>query len=236
MQPNEIMHVIETFGDNFIAGLAIGFYYLVVYWTRLKDGLGLTKDPTKNLSQLEKNYQLLQLQIEVEKAKQDSGLDKTVLAKLEQDFQNRIEQKQSPPFTSAQKFIAIPMILFFALVMLSELFSPESSAQDQIDVALGFIFFAVIIFVGFWGIPLLQNKANSKLRTVGFSVFWAFGFFLISYFILYILALLLFDWELSETFIEQLLLVSIVVSSVMGYFHKLPFMKTAKPLSPEGPN
>lgn len=93
------------------------------------------------------------------------------------------------------------------------------------DTLLRLMLFVIVIVVGFWGVPILQNKAGSKLRTIGFAIFWGFGLYLIGGGTIYVLYLELFAEELSDDFMGNLFLASIIISSILAYFQKLPFMK-----------
>jgi hypothetical protein len=83
MDAQEVVQVVENLQKNVLVGILVLIYYLIVYWQRIKDGLGLSHDKRNNLDRIVKSYQLLKLRLEIEKIKKDSGLDRALLERLE---------------------------------------------------------------------------------------------------------------------------------------------------------
>ncbi|MCU7940954.1 MAG: hypothetical protein KZQ74_01535 [gamma proteobacterium symbiont of Bathyaustriella thionipta] len=108
MEVQDVVKTIEDLQTNMFAGSVLLLYYLVVYWQRIKDGLGLFSDKKYNLDRVEKNFQLLKLRIEIEQIKKDSGLDSELLEQLEQEMQARLEKKKVRPLPAHKNFWLFP--------------------------------------------------------------------------------------------------------------------------------
>lgn len=231
MDAQELIKTIDNPQSNASAGLIVILYYLIVYWPRIKDGLGLSRNQQPNLDHIEKNYQLLKLRIELEQIKKDSGLDHQLLEKLEQEMQARLEVKKHRAFTAVQKFIAIPlMIVFFILSFLELQALNENSTSTALDILVGTVFCITIIIIGFWGIPLLQKQKSHWLRKVGFIVFWTFAFYIAGLFPLYIYANTLLDnRQFADDSVGYIFAISVISSLFLGVLNKLPFMGPPEP-------
>ncbi len=226
MEVQEIVKTVENLQANVSAGIVVVLYYLVVYWPRIKDGLGLSRRRQVDLDRVEKNFQLLKLRIEIEKIKQDSGLDSEVLERLEKEMQDRLEVKKGKPFTNAQKFVAIPLVILIILQCFLELQALDQNATNSAtDILVGTVFIITIVIIGFWGIPVLQRQRAGWLRKTGFIVFWAFGFYIIAYFLIFITVKLTWDIEqLTDALLGMIFLTALVVSIVLGLMNRLPLM------------
>jgi len=232
MDVQELIKTIDNLQSNASAGLIVIFYYLVVYWSRIKDGLGLTTKQRKaDLDKIEQNYHLLKLRIELEKIKQDSGLDKDILEILEQEMQTRMEIKKSEPFTGLQKFVAIPiMIVFIIFGFLDFQALTEDSDSTSLDILLGELFCFTITIIGFWGIPHLQKQKSSWFKKTGFIVFWSFAFYIIGCILIYIYSnTILNDTQFADDSVGIIFLISVICSIILGIFKKLPLMKQSTP-------
>jgi hypothetical protein len=227
MDIQETLKVVENVQENIAAGVVVIFYYMVVYWPKIKDGLGLSLGRKFDFARTEKNYQLLKLRLEIEVLKKKSGLDSELLEKLEREMQSRQEEKRGKAFTPAQKFIAIPLLIFTGLLILMGLQeASQGTDSSATDVLVGGLFVALVTVIGFWGIPLLQQVQNKAIRKVGFIAFWVLGFYIMTYILFFIVVTNLFDVdELSDAVISSLFLFSLVSSVVLGLIGKLPFMR-----------
>jgi hypothetical protein len=83
--------------------------------------LGLSRKKEIDLERIEKNYQLFKLRIEIEQIKKKSGLDNQLLEQLEHEMLSRLKESKQKSFTPAQKFIAIPIVIFVILLSFIEL-------------------------------------------------------------------------------------------------------------------
>lgn len=226
MDVQEIIKTVENVQGNVSTGIVVLIYYLVVYWPRIKDGLGLGGRRQLNLDKIEKNYQLLKLRIEIEQQKKASGLDAELLDTLESEMQSRLVEKKGKPFSNVQKFVAIPLIIIIFLQSFLELQAlNQDSVNSAVDIVAGTIFILTVVVVGFWGIPLLQRQQGGWLRKTGFIVFWVFGFYILAYVLAFVSARIALGVEqLSDAALGALFLISFVASIVLGLFNKLPFM------------
>jgi|GEM_PF-2058018 len=233
MEVQEIIKTVENLQANVSTGIIVIFYYLVVYWPRIKDGLGLTRNRKVDLDRVEKNFQLLKLRIEIEKLKKDSGLDSELLERLEQEMQSRLGRQKDKPFTNAQKFVAIPLIILVILQSLLELQAlTPASPNSATDILTGTVFILTVIIVGFWGIPVLQKLQSRGLRKTGFIMFWTFGFYIPAYFLIFIFVKLNSGTEqLSGSTLGAIFLSALAASVILGIMGRLPFMRIA----PENP-
>jgi len=229
MDVQEALNIVENIKGDVTAGIVIALYYLIVYWQKIKDGLGLSRRKEFNFEKIEKNYQLLKLRIEIEQLKKKSGLDNNLLERLEHEMQSRLEEAKHKAFTPAQKFIAIPLIIVVIILSLTELQGvSEESANTAIDILSGALFVITTTIVGFWGIPILQTIQKSWQRKIGFIIFWSIGFYIISYFLVFIFAATVLNIQGLATFtLCVILLCSIVCSLALGIIEKLPFMRMA---------
>lgn len=233
MEVQEIIKTVENLQANVSTGIIVIFYYLVVYWPRIKDGLGLTRNRKVDLDRVEKNFQLLKLRIEIEKLKKDSGLDSELLERLEQEMQSRLGRQKDKPFTNAQKFVAIPLIILVILQSLLELQAlTPASPNSATDILAGTVFILTVIIVGFWGIPVLQKLQSRGLRKTGFIMFWTFGFYIPAYFLIFIFVKLSSGTEqLPGSTLGAIFLSALAASVILGIIGRLPFMRVA----PENP-
>jgi hypothetical protein len=233
MEVQEIIKTVENLQANVSTGIIVIFYYLVVYWPRIKDGLGLTRNRKVDLDRVEKNFQLLKLRIEIEKLKKDSGLDSELLERLEQEMQSRLGRQKDKPFTNAQKFVAIPLIILIILQSLLELQAlTPASPNSATDILTGTVFILTVIIVGFWGIPVLQKLQSRGLRKTGFIMFWTFGFYIPAYFLIFIFVKLSSGTEqLPGSTLGAIFLSALAASVILGIIGRLPFMRVA----PENP-
>lgn len=227
MDAQEIFQVVENLQKNITVGIVVVIYYLIVYWQRIKDGLGLSRDKKRDLDKVEKSYQLLKLRIEIEKIKKESGLDQALLEKLEQEMQAGLEDK-GKSFTNIQKFLAIPLII---LVVMQGVWEIQAIDQDtgntELDVIFGMVFVVTTIIVGFWGIPVLQRQQKGWLRKTGFTAFWTIGFYILVYILVFLIYKFIYGTEqVPGTTLGLIFLISLVCSIFLGYFGKLPFMNT----------
>ncbi|SHJ04893.1 hypothetical protein SAMN02745165_01407 [Malonomonas rubra DSM 5091] len=227
MNTQDIFKAIEAFESNAIVGLIVILYYVLIYWPKIKDGLGLSRNRKYDLNRVEKNYQLLKLRIEIEELKQKSGLDSDLLEKLETEMQSRLQGERGKPFTPAQKFVAIPLVILVVLLTVLELQGLNDSAEGSaLDILAGAAFVITVTVVGFWGIPLLQTFKRGWLRKTGFIIYWWLALYILSYFAAFLIATLIFGYEeLPMEIISLLFLLSIAVSLVAGFFGRLPFMR-----------
>ena len=227
MNIQEVLKTVENFQGNVSAGIVVALYYLIVYWPRIKDGLGLSRSQKYDLDRMEKNYQLLKLRIEIEQIKKNSSLDSKLLERLEYEMQASLEEKKGKPFTTAQKFIAIPLIIIVIILGFIELQEiNQESSNTSIDVLSGGVFVITTIIVGFWGIPILQACQKGWLRKTGFIIFWTFGFYIISYFLIFVFAKTILEIkELAGSTLRLIFLSSIVCSLIIGMMGRLPFMR-----------
>ena len=230
MDAQEVVNVVEDLQTNASAGIVVIIYYLIVYWQRIKDGLGLSRENKNDLNRVEKSYQLLKLRIEIEKIKKDSGLDSTLLEQLEQEMQASLEDKKVKPFTDVQKFVAIPLIILVVIQSGFELQAiDQNSGNTGFDILSGTVFVITTIIVGFWGIPILQNQKKGWLKKTSFIAFWTFGFYILSYFSIFIFSSNVLEIEeLAGTTLGLILLFSFLCSLFLGIFEKLPFMLTKR--------
>lgn len=229
MDAQEVVKVVEDLQTNASAGIVVLIYYLIVYWQRIKSGLGLSRDNKNDLDRMEKSYQLLKLRIEIEEIKKESGLDSTLLEKLEGEMQASLEYNKGKPFTNVQKFLAIPLLILIVIQSGFELQAiDENSGDTEIDILAGAIFVITTIIVGFWGIPILQNLKKGWLKKTGFIVFWTFGFYILSYFSIFISSKVLGGERPADTTLGLILLFSFLCSLFLGIIEKLPFMLTKR--------
>ena len=228
MDIQDAFKAVESFQGNVSAGIVVALYYLIVYWPKIKDGLGLSRGRKYDLNKVEKNYQLLKLRIEIEEIKKKSNLDSDLLERLESEMQARLEGEKGKPFSSAQKFIAIPLIILVALLTAVELQEAGQAGTDSsIDILSGAIFIITITIIGFWGIPVLQSFKRGWLRKTGFICFWSFAFYIICYFSAYIAATTFWDYEeLPDPVISLIFLASISCCLLLGLLGKLPLMNS----------
>ena len=229
MSIQEVIKFIEGFKGDAAAGFIVVIYYLIVYWPKIRDGLGLSLGKKLDYDRVEKNYQLLKLRIEIEKIKKDSGLEPELLDKLENEMLARQEVKKGKPFTPVQKFVAIPLLILTIILVFMELYSPNPNAETtDVDTIVGGVFIAIITIVGFWGIPLLQHATNNILRKIGFIIFWTFGFYILAYMFSHIAVTAGTDaTALSDTAGSYIFLVSIIASIGLGLTGRLPLMRQA---------
>lgn len=227
MDFQEAVKIVENIKANVTAGIVVVLYYLIVYWPKIKDGLGLSRKKEFDFEKIEKNYQLLKLRIEIEQIKKNSGLDNKLLERLEHEILSMLKEPKNKSFTPAQKFIAIPIIIFVILLSFMEIQGlTEESPNSVIDVLSGCVFVITTTLVGFWGIPLLKNLQRGWLRTTGFIIFWSVGFYIISYFAIFIFAAIVLNISgLDRPTLGLILLSSIVCSFILGLMGKLPFMR-----------
>jgi len=226
MDAQEVIKVVEDLQTNTSAGIIVLAYYLIVYWQKIKDALGLSRDNKNDLNRVEKSYQILKLRIEIEKIKKDSDLDNALLAQLEQEMQASLEDKKVEPFTNVQKFVAIPLIILVVIQSGFELQAIDQHSGDTgFDILSGTLFVITMIIIGFWGIPILQNQKKGRLRKIGFIAFWTIIFYILSYFSSIIFSSFISDTEeISGTTLSLILLFSLLCSLFLGIFEKLPFM------------
>lgn len=229
MDIQEAFNAVESFRGNISAGIVVALYYLIVYWPKIKDGLGLSRSRKYDLNNVEKNYQLLKLRIEIEEIKQKSNLDAGLLERLEAEMQTRLEGEKGKSFTPAQKFIAIPLIILVLLLTAMELQGFTRAEGDSfVDILSGGIFIITMTIIGFWGIPVLQSFERGWLRRAGFITYWSFGFYIIAYFIVYLMARAFLDYEnLPDLVLSLIFFVSIICSVILGFLRKLPMMNPA---------
>ncbi len=229
MSIQEVLKFIEGFKGDAAAGFIVIIYYLIVYWPKIRDGLGLSLGKKLDYDRVEKNYQLLKLKIEIEKIKKDSGLEPELLDKLENEMLARQEIKKGKPFTPVQKFVAIPLLILTSILVLMELHSPNPDTDTtDLDTIIGGIFIAIITIVGFWGIPLLQQATNNILRKIGFIIFWMFGFYILAYMFSHIAVTAGTDaTSLSDTAGGYIFLASLIASITLGLLGRLPLMRQA---------
>jgi hypothetical protein len=69
MDLQETLKIVENIKSNVAAGAVVALYYLIVYWPRIKDGLGLSRKKEIDFGRIEKNHQLFKLEIEIEQIK-----------------------------------------------------------------------------------------------------------------------------------------------------------------------
>ena len=226
MEVQDVVKTIEDLQTNMFAGIVLLLYYLIIYWPRIKDGLGLFSDKKYNLDRVEKNFQLLKLRIEIEQIKKNSDLEPELLEQLEQEMRDRLEKKKSASFTGAQKFLGIPLIIFMTLLTFMELQAIEpETLNTEIDILSGAVFSIIIIIIGFWGIPVLKKQKKGWLRKTSFIAYWTFAFYIISYFLIFIFATNVLDIEqLTESTTGIIFLSSLGCSLLLGFFGRLPFM------------
>lgn len=227
MNIQEVTKFVENFQGNALAGTIFILYYLIVYWSKIKDGLGLSFGRKINLDQIEKNYQLLKLRIEIEQIKKSSDLDPVLLEKLELEMLERQEDKKGKAFTPVQKFIAIPLLMLTIMLVLNDLQSDNKNPNiTAMDTIFGGVFVAITTIVGFWGIPVLQKTKNNFLRKTGFIIFWTFGFYWIAYALMHILVKSVSDAEgLPDSAAGYIFLLSIIISLILGFLNRLPFIR-----------
>jgi hypothetical protein len=223
MEVQEAFKFVESMKSNSAAAIVVVLYYLIVYWPRIKDGLGLSRNKRLDLERVEKNYQLLKLRIEIEQLKKNSGLDDELLKRLESEMVSRQEEAKHKSFTPPQKFIAIPLIILVVLQTLLELQAEEDSPTD---ILYGSVFVIITIIVGFWGLPILRRLKKSWLRRFGFIFYWSVGFYILSYFAAFIFTRIFLDIQgLPNAALGWLVLLSIIASLTLGMMRKLPFMR-----------
>ncbi len=227
MEVQEVVKAVENLQANVSAGIVVILYYLIVYWPRIKDGLGLSRSRKYDLDRVEKNYLLLKLRIEIEKIKKDSGLDSELLEKLELEMQSRLEEKKGTPFTNLQKFVAIPLVILVILQSFLEIHAiDKGSANTVTSILSGAVFIITTVIVGFWGIPVLKKQQKGWLRKAGFIAFWTFGFYIIVYVLIFVYASLVLDVEqLADATLGLIFLSSLVCSLILGMMGRLPFMR-----------
>ena len=229
MDAQEVVKVVEDLQTNATAGIVVLIYYLIVYWQRIKDGLGLSRNNKNDLNKLEKSYQLLKLRIEIEKIKKDSGLDSTLLEQFERETQVSLEDKKVTPFTNVQKFLAIPLIILVVVQSGFELQMIDQNSGTFFDILSGSVFIITMIIVGFWGIPILKNQKEGWIRKTGFIAFWTFGFYILSYISIFIFSRIVLEIEvLADTTLGLIILFSFFASLVLGILGKLPLMLTKR--------
>lgn len=227
MDVQEIIKTAEEIKGNVFVGIVIVLYYLIVYWPKIKDGLGISRNKKLDFEKIEKNYHLWKLRIEIEQLKKNSGLDIDLLERLEDEMLTRQGEFRHKSFTSAQKFFAIPLIIFIVLLTLIELQGINQASEGSIINTLsGSVFVITTIIVGFWGIPVLQSLKQSWIRKTGFVIFWAFGFYILLYFCVYIIFRVVLKLDsVDNTTLGIVLLFSIISSLILGIINRLPFMR-----------
>ncbi len=231
MSIQEILLFIESFKGNTVAGVIVILYYLIVYWPKIRDGLGLSLGKPLDYDRIEKNYQLLKLRIEIEKLKKESGLNESTLSTLEAEMLSRQEIKKGKAFTQTQKFVAVPLLILTVILVIMGIQSPDTnSTENTLSTISGGLLIATITVVGFWGIPHLQQANKSVLRFVAFAAFWAISFYVIAYLIFSAVEFTLTGkTTVSDALQGYTFLTTTIVSIIMGKKEKLPFM--AKPPS-----
>jgi len=148
-------------------------------------------------------------------------------------MQSRLGRQKDKPFTNAQKFVAIPLIILVILQSLLELQAlTPASPNSATDILTGTVFILTVIIVGFWGIPVLQKLQSRGLRKTGFIMFWTFGFYIPAYFLIFIFVKLNSGTEqLSGSTLGAIFLSALAASVILGIMGRLPFMRIA----PENP-
>ncbi len=228
MEIQDAFKAVESFQGNVSAGIVVALYYLIVYWPKIKDGLGLSRGRKYDLNKVEKNYQLLKLRIEIEELKKRSNLDEDLLERLETEMQARLEGGKGKAFTSAQKFIAIPLIILVTILTAMEMQGAgQEGANSHIDILSGAAFTITTTIVGFWGLPILQSFKKGWIRKTGFIVFWSIAFYIIAYFAIYIFSTaILGSEEFINSVIGLIFIASTIISVILGLCGKLPCMNT----------
>lgn len=233
MSVAEVAQAFQDIQSNWLAGSLVVFYYLLIYWPRLKEGFGIGK--RVNLDRLEKQYKILQLKIEIEEQKQKSSIDKERLQELERETWLELEaldktgKDKKLAFTQGQKFAAIPLIILTVILSISEIL--QSTPEETTYVVIGAIFVILLIIIAFWGMPKLVHAKPSIGRTTGFIIFWWFTFYILIYFSGFFLDAVLFAYtnpevELfsSDDAASFYFGLALIISFILGLMNKLPRM------------
>ncbi|WP_087505356.1 hypothetical protein [Neiella marina] len=228
MEPTEVTTLIDTFKSNAGAGILLLLYYLVLYGGRIIEGLGLNRNKGHRASDIKNRLEVIQLKIELEQKKRESGLSAETLAAIEAETLEQLGPKDGRQFTNQQKFIAIPLLILLAIVTVSELRDAQATGEDPFDSLIGSAFFAMVIVVGFWGIEHLQKVKSRRARAFGFIAFWTFGFFVIGAFIGAIMEEVTGVLLTSEDYGGIYLLVAFAVSLGFGLANRLPGMRAVE--------
>ena len=225
MDAQEFTALLTAFEENAFVGFGLVIYYLVVFWSKISDGFGWFKSKRALFDSEKEYYELLQLKIETEKLKKDSGLSEDLLKQFEDQYRQQIMPKKRPEFTGAQKYVAIPLVVFFTLLCFSEIIGlSKESDYSALDVLLGYVVFVVITIATFWGLPKLKNLESGPLRKAGFIFIWTFVFWILLA-IFFEIVLSLFSRELTEDDMASLFLFSLAVCIIAGLLRRLPGMR-----------
>jgi uncharacterized membrane protein (DUF106 family) len=236
MSVTEVMQTFNDIKSNWLAGSFIVFYYALIYWPRLKEGLSLGKKPRVNLDRVEQRYKILKLKIEIEDMKEASSIPEERLLALEKEVlleaRTDKEKLKKKGFNTVQKFVAIPLIIFTFLIAIPELMQGENP-EAVVDTLLGGVLVVGLIVVAFWGIPKLIKSPPNAMRTTGFILFWSITFFVALYFLSSIIDSVILSAVMSQE-VKILshsdngglyLLGSLVVAITLGVMGKLPKMQ-----------
>ncbi|NQZ30802.1 MAG: hypothetical protein HRU06_05985 [Oceanospirillaceae bacterium] len=199
-------------------------YYVLINWSKLKDGLGLSKDNRTNLAKIEQNYNLLKLRIEIEQLKKNSGLDNDLLLTLDQEMNDRLDNITNKAYTPSQKFIAIPLAFLFTITAFLELQSTAAEI-DALETLLGLVLMLVLIYIGFWGLPILQKQRQGLLKSIGFIIFWSVAFYILACTFLFTVSEMINDSELFMEYLGVIFIISTICSITLGVFGKLPMSR-----------
>ncbi|MBD1388987.1 hypothetical protein IC617_06055 [Neiella sp. HB171785] len=231
MEPSEVTTLIDTFKSNAGAGILLLLYYLVLYGGRLIEGLGLNRNKGNRAGDIKTRLEVMQLKIELEQKKRESGLSAETLAAIEAETLEQLGPKSGHQFNNKQKFIAIPLLLLLVIMAVSEIRDTQTNGEDPFDTIIGFVFFAIVIVVGFWGIEHLQKVKSRRARAAGFIAYWTFGLFIALAVVAAILEMA-FGWLLtSEDYGGIYLLLAFVISLILGLMKRLPGMRAAESVS-----
>ncbi len=220
MNIQELVNIFSSETNPLIV-IALILYYVLINWGKLKDGLGLSKDNRTNLAKIEQNYNLLKLRIEIEQLKKNSGLDTDLLLTLEREMNDRLDNITHKSFSPLQKFLAIPLALLFIATAFLELQSPAAE-MDAIETILGLSLILLIIYIGFWGLPLLQKQQPGWLKNFALIVFWSIAFYVIAYVFFFIVLQIMGSPQLLIEYQSVMFIISITCSVALSLFGKLP--------------
>lgn len=224
MNSEEVINFFQDIQENTLAGIVVIAYYLLVTWSKIRDGLGIRFSKKTAVDLLQKKHDFIKLKIDIATLKNNTNIDKEILEKIEAEADEKFPEENQAKFTTTQKYIAVPLLLLVVLVSILELTSlePDDDATTT-DTLTGAIFTAIIVVVGFWGIPHLQKIGNSLNRRLGFIVYWTLGFYIIFYITIFLIARAIDKPELENSQ-AWVFLLALVVSILLGIFEMLPYM------------
>ncbi len=225
MDASDITTIFQNLEENAVAGFAVIAYYLLVSWTRIRDGLGLQRSKASDFDKEKQHIELLTAKIELETLKQQSPLDEETIASLEKETRQQLSPQMASTFTTPQKFIAIPLMIVVTLMSLLALndLDPQSDIT-AIDILADYFFLLLMIIMGFWGIAHIRHIQSQKLKTSAYIVFWFLLLYIGLYFLGHTLANITQLPLNSDQAISSYVIIALISSIILGLCKKLPGM------------